>query len=213
MVRLGGAGEEMIWGRSWLSFIVRCLWMWRGRDGRRWQGRGFGAARRAVVCKLCTWVDSNTYKINEEVFCPAVYSHFASASMCPGKMIGVEPASRRPMPHPINFTLMGQTKSCLLHGHITPTKKICWKCLDPFVELKLRHSAALPNNPRDNTHVHQESCVPHIRNPVCLISPVPARILRAPEFFSHSSGPNGPRGNNIRPQNEEGSTLAVIQAS
>lgn len=28
---------------------------------------GFGAARRAVVCKLCTWVDSNTYKINEDV--------------------------------------------------------------------------------------------------------------------------------------------------
>lgn len=28
---------------------------------------GFGAPRRAVVCKICTWVDSNTYKINEDV--------------------------------------------------------------------------------------------------------------------------------------------------
>lgn len=46
-----------------------------------------------------------------KIFCPAIHSHFASASMCPGKMIGVKKASRRPTPHPIKFTLMGQTKS------------------------------------------------------------------------------------------------------
>ena len=42
-------------------------------EGKGWEEvsgddkAGVWGSQEAVVCKLCTWVDSNTYKINEDV--------------------------------------------------------------------------------------------------------------------------------------------------
>lgn len=64
---------------------------------------GDNICRGAVVCKLCTWVDSSTYNIHEDIL-PRNFQLLLPAHAClPGRMIGVEQALRRPTPHPIKL--------------------------------------------------------------------------------------------------------------